>query len=156
MLAISAARFISGIAFVIAGARTGRAAPPPTAVVETTPVASIAQIMNAITAPAATAVYAAVGTVVSARGIEETAPRNDEEWALLASRAAALAESGNLLLLDGRAIDRGDWVTMTRAMIEWADKAVTAAEAKSASGILEAGSEINTTCDNCHAKYQRQ
>jgi hypothetical protein len=66
-----------------------------------------------------------------------------------------LAESGNLLLLDGRAVDRGDWVTMTKAMIEGADKALKAAEAKSTEGILEAGSEINITCDDCHAKYQR-
>ena len=158
MLAISAALFISGITFIVVGAGAARAAAPAatTDVVATTPVASVAQIMNGITAPAATVIYGSVGTVVSARGIEETFPRNDAEWANVGNNAAALAESGNLLLLGNRAVDRGDWVTMTKAMIDAADKALKAAEAKSTEGILEAGSEINTSCDNCHAKYQRQ
>ena len=54
------------------------------------------------------------------------------------------------------AVDNGDWITMTRAFIDAATPALKAAEAKSTEGILAAGSEINDTCDNCHAKYQRQ
>ena len=154
---VSVALFISGIGFVIAAARTSRDA--PAAAVEApvpVPVASIKQVMSGITMPAATAVYSAVGTVVNAEGVKETAPQNDEEWAALASQAAALVESGNLLLMGNRVVDTGDWVTMTRAMIEKGQLAIAAAEKHDKEGILDAGSAINDTCDACHAKYQRQ
>jgi hypothetical protein len=147
--------FITGIGFVIAGARSARLATPVEAAPITTPVASIKQIMAAITGPAATTVYNAVGTVVNAEGVKETAPQNDEEWAALASTAAALAESGNLMLTPGRAVDNDDWVKMTQAFIEASREAVKAAEAKSTEGILSAGSDINETCDTCHERYQQ-
>jgi hypothetical protein len=121
-----------------------------------TPVATIKQIMGGITGPSAAAVYNSVATVISVDGIKETAPQNDQEWTALANQAAALVESGNLLLVPGRAIDSGDWVKMTQDFIEKSKLAIKAAEEKSTEGILASGSEINMTCDNCHAKYQRQ
>lgn len=148
--------FITGIGFVIAGAREARSAGPAIeAAPAAAPVASIKQIMAAITGPAATTIYNSVGTVVSAAGIKETAPQTDEEWAALASTAAALAESGNLMLTPGRAVDNGEWVKMTRAFIDASIEAVKAAEAKSTEGILSAGSNINETCDTCHERYQQ-
>ena len=149
--------FITGIGFVIAGAREARsAAPAAEAAQRVVPVASIRQIMAGITGPAANTVYNSFGSVVSAEGIKDIAPQNDEEWVALGNTAAALAESGNLLLLPGRAVDNGDWVTMTRAFIDASTKAVKAADEKNTEGILSAGSEINESCDACHAKYQRQ
>ncbi len=156
LFVVSVALFISGIGFVIAGARAGRVAQPAEAAVATTPVASVRQIMSGIVAPASAVVYGAVATTVTAKGMEEKVPANDAEWARVADSAAALAESGNLLLMGGRAVDQGDWATISRALIEAADTALKAAEAKSADGVLEAGGAINETCDNCHAKYQRQ
>ena len=153
---VSVALFISGIGFVIAAARTPR---QPTTTVEgpaTVNVATIQQVMNGITMPAANAVYTAISTVINADGVQETAPETDEEWAMLASQAAALVESGNLLLMGNRLVDSGDWVTMTRAMMEKGQLAIKAAEAHDKEGILDAGSAINDTCDACHAKYQRQ
>ncbi len=155
MLVVSVALFVSGIAFVIAGARATRLATPVGAPVAV-PVASVEQIMNGITGPAATVVYNAVGYVVTAEGVEEIVPQNDEEWAVIANNAAALVESGNLLLLGDRAVDDGDWVTITRALIEAGTTALHAAEAQDVEGILAIGVDINTTCDDCHAQYQRQ
>ena len=155
MLAVSVALFVSGIGFVIAGARATRLATPVSAPVAM-PVASVKQIMNAITGPAATVVYDAVGYVVTAEGIEEIIPQNDEEWTVIANSAAALVESGNLLLLGDRAVDDGDWVTITRALIDTGTTALRAAEAQDVEGILAVGVDINTTCDDCHAQYQRQ
>lgn len=147
--------FITGIGFVIAGARSARLAPAVEAAPVATPVATIKQIMNGITQPAANVVYNAVGTVINTEGIKDIAPQNDEEWAGVGNSAAALVESGNLLLMSGRAVDNGDWVTMTRAFIDASTKAVKAAEAKSTEGILESGAEINETCDTCHERYQQ-
>jgi hypothetical protein len=158
LFGISVALFISGIGFVIAGERTARAATPAAAggpAVDTAPVATIKQIMIGITNPAAFAVYEAVGTKSSAAGVEEIAPQNDEEWAKVGSAGAAVVESGNLMLMGDRAIDKGDWVKMTRDMMEQGKAAMKAAEAKDKDKIVEAGGELNTTCDNCHARYQR-
>ena len=157
LFAISAALFISGIGFIIAGERTARAAAPASAATpETTPVATVKQIMVGITNPAAYAVYEAVGTKSTAAGVEEIAPQNDEEWAKVGSAGAAIVESGNLMLMGNRAIDKGDWVKMTRDMMAQGEKAMKAAEAKDKEGIVAAGGDLNNTCDNCHARYSRQ
>jgi hypothetical protein len=158
LFVISVALFVSGIAFVIAGERTARAATPTGAAAapEVAPVATVKQIMIGITNPAAFVVYEAVGTKSSAKGIEEIAPQNDEEWAKVGSAGAAVVESGNLMLTGNRAIDTGDWVKMTRDMMEQGQKAMKAAEAKDKDGIVAAGGDLNTTCDNCHARYSRQ
>jgi len=80
----------------------------------------------------------------------------DEDWAALATQAATLVESGNLLLMGDRPIDRGDWVTMTQALIAGGQVALKAAQSRSTDGILEAGDVINQSCDTCHERYQRQ
>ena len=156
LFAVSVALFISGIGFVIAAARTSRDAPPAVETAAVTPVADVAQIMNGITGPNALTVYNAVGTIINADGVKEIEPQNDEEWANVANAAAAVIESGNLLLIGGRALDTGDWVTMTKDMMEKGHLALKAAQAKDKNGILEAGGPLNDTCDTCHAKYQRQ
>jgi hypothetical protein len=155
LFVVSAALFICGIGFVIAGARTARAATPAGEALATMPVASIKQIMNGIVLPDAYVIYEAVGTKSSAAGVEEIAPKNDEEWAKIANAAAAIIESGNLLLMGNRAVDKGDWIKMTHDFMEQGKLALKAAEAKDKDGIVSAGGDLNTTCDNCHAKYQR-
>ncbi len=151
---VSVALFVSGIGFVVAGARTTQQAAPAEAPAMT-PVASVKQIRNGIVAPGAQAGFESVGTSVSAAGIEERRPQNDAEWAALGDSAAALVESGNLLVIGDRAVDQGDWVKMSKALSDASMMALKAAEAKNADGILEAGSIINTSCDNCHQRYQR-
>ncbi len=155
MLLVSAALFISGIAFIVAGARDARPVSAAEEVVTTTPVASIRQIMNGVVAPSATVIYRSVATTVTAKGVDETVPRTEEEWAHVANNAAVLAETGNLLLMNDRAVDDG-WVKISRELTAAATMALKAAESKSADGIIEAGGAINETCDNCHAQYQRQ
>lgn len=159
LFAVSVALFIGGIAFIIAGERTARAATPAaaaTAAVETAPVATIKQIMIGITNPSAYVVYEAVGTKSTAKGIEEIAPQTDEEWAKVESAAAAVVESGNLMLTGNRAVDKGDWVKMTRDMMDKAKSAMAAAQAKNKDKIVDTGGELNLTCDNCHARYSRE
>jgi len=158
LFGVSVALFISGIAFIIAGERTARAATPAaaTATVETRPVASIKQIMIGITNPGAYVIYEAVGTKSTAKGVEEIVPQTDEDWAKVESAGAAVVESGNLMLTGNRAIDKGDWVKMTHDMMDKAQLAMKAAQAKDKDKIVETGGELNTTCDNCHMRYSRE
>ena len=156
LFVVGVALFVSGIGFVIAGARSARREPAVTAQVATgTPVASVKQIMRGIVGPAAKVVFESVSTTVSVRGTEEKAPQTEEEWDIVGTSAAALVESGNLLLMGGRAIDQGDWVTMSRALIDAGKVALSATQTKSNEQVLAAGEKVNTSCDTCHRKYQR-
>jgi hypothetical protein len=111
--------------------------------------------MKAIVTPAAMTVFNSVSTTVSIRGVEEKFPRDDAEWEEVGNSAAALIESGNLLLMGSRAVDKGEWVTMSQAMIEAGKLTLKATQEKSAEGVLAAGETLNMSCDNCHRKYQR-
>ena len=109
LFVVSVALFVSGIGFVIAGGRTTQVETPVDVLPVTTPVASIKQIMAGITGPNATVVYNAVSYIITADGAQENFPQNDEEWTVIANSAAALVESGNLLLMGDRAVDNGEW-----------------------------------------------
>lgn len=152
---VSVALFVSGIGFIIASARNGPETPPAEAPA-TTPVASLGQIMAGIVEPNVNVVYGAVGMKSSAAGLEQWAPDTDEEWATVGNAAAALVEAGNLMLLGDRAIDRGDWVTMTREYMKASQQALAAVDARSTDGILDAGAAIYETCEACHERYWRQ
>jgi hypothetical protein len=156
LFVVSVALFVSGIGFVIAGARSARQAPAAdTSAISLTPVASVKQIMKGIVGPAATAVFDSVSTTVTKNGTEEKAPQTAEEWEALGNSAAALIESGNLILMGNRAVDQGDWVKFTQEQIEAGKKLLKATQAKSPTDVLAAGEALNESCDNCHGKYKR-
>jgi hypothetical protein len=157
LFAVGALLFVFGIAFLVIGARSAREAVAAAPVATTlTPVATVKQVMNGIVVPASTVVYESVSTTISDKGTIDIAPRNDAEWSTIGDSAAALAEAGNLLMMDGRAVDRGEWITMAEAMITAAKQTLKAVDARSTDAILDAGSVLNTSCDNCHQRYQRQ
>ena len=118
------------------------------------PVANVKQLMVASVGPCAETVFDSVGTIVSAKGVEEIAPKNDEEWATVRNCALMLAESGNLLMMKGR--DKGErrWTDLSRELIETGTAAFKAAEAKNAPALLEAGGRVTEVCDNCHTLYR--
>jgi hypothetical protein len=151
---VSVALFLGGIGFIIAAGKTTRDAPQiydPVA----TPVGSVKQVMKGIVGPAAAVVFTSVSSTTTASGREDKAPRTDEEWEAVGNSAAALAEAGNLLMMEGRAVDKGEWIKMSKAMIDAAKVALKATEAKSADDVLASGDAINVSCDNCHRRYQR-
>jgi hypothetical protein len=151
---VSVVLFLGGIGFIIAAARTARDAPRIGDPVPA-PVGTVKQIMKGIVGPAATVVFTSVGSTTTASGREDKFPRTDEEWEAVGDSAVALAEAGNLLMMDGRAVDRGEWMKMSQAMIVAAKIALKATEAKSADDVLASGDAINVSCDNCHRRYQR-
>ena len=158
LFGISVALFISGIGFIVAGARAEQRAAPAEAPAAPSipPVASVKQLMDGIIQPSATVVFESVGTIVDATGIHEQQPRTDTEWAAVGASAASIVEGANLLLMGDRPVDQGEWVKMTRAMADAAMLVVKAVEAKDPQAILAAGEPLNETCDACHAQYQRE
>ncbi len=159
LFVVSALLFVFGLGFVVVGAREARRTPAASAAVPATPVTPIAttkQIMQAIVSPTSTAIFQSVQTNVTLKGTEEIFPRSDEEWALLGAQAAALAEAGHMLMGEGRALDRGDWIKMSQGMIDAAQLTLKAVAKKNPEDVLAAGEIVNTSCDNCHERYTRQ
>ena len=161
LFVVSAALFVSGIGFVLAAERTARSAasvavPQATAARAAVPVATVKQVMDGVVAPSAMFIWDSVATTVSASGIEEKAPTTDDDWARVATNAAMIVESANMLLEPQRALDDKDWPAMARAMADAGNKALDAARRHSADGILVVGDELNQTCDRCHERYSRR
>jgi cytochrome c553 len=108
------------------------------------PVGSILQLMQGIVVPASNAIFR----------IPNETPKNDKEWAAVQSNALVLAESGNLLMLPGRAKDDGEWMKDSRALVDAGAAAFEAANAKDEDALTEIGDKILTTCSTCHQKYE--
>lgn len=156
---VSALLFIFGVGFVVVGARTARGAPAAThasSAPAIAPLASTKQIMAGIVSPTSNAIFQSVQTNITLKGVEEIFPKTDEEWALLGAQAASLGEAGNMLMTDKRAIDRGDWIKMSQAMVDAAKQTLKAVEKRNPEDVLASGEAINMTCDNCHERYRRQ
>ena len=122
------------------------AAPPaeaPAAAPAFKPVASIKEVMKSIVEPASNAVFAAAGE----------APKDDAGWLAVQNQALALLESGNLLLIPGRAVDNGEWVKQVQGLMDKANMAVEAARNKDAAKLGETGDIVYTSCEECHKLY---
>jgi hypothetical protein len=86
--------------------------------------------------------------------IERSPPKTEVEWNGIRNQALMLAESGNLLMLPGRARDQGDWVKDARIMIDAAREAYKAALAKDMSGVLAQSDRLTESCVTCHQQYR--
>jgi hypothetical protein len=111
------------------------------------------QLMSWIIDPNATAIWNSVGSIVTDKGTEEKHPKTDEEWSTYRNAAAMLIESGNLLMLDGRAVDNDEWMTTSRGMADAAATVLEAAEAKDVEAYFDAGGALYEACTACHSKY---
>ena len=155
LFVVGVALFVSGLVFIVAAARLARRAPAQSPEIAITPTASVKQIMQGIVGPAADRVFASVKYTDTLKGREEQVPHTDAEWQAVGNDAAALVESGNLLLMKGRRVDEGEWIRMSQMMIDGGRIVLRAAEARRPDKVLEAGEALNVSCDTCHQRYQR-
>jgi hypothetical protein len=133
---------------VVLAAACGGPPPPPFK-----PVADVKQLMQGIVDPSADAVWQSVATIFTKKGMEERRPHTKAEWDAVRSHAMTLTESGNLLMMPGRAKDGGDWMKFAQELIDTSAVALRAAEAKDADKLLDVGGRIDEVCERCHKKY---
>lgn len=126
-------------------------APPPY-----DPVADVRQLMVSILEPAAETYWDAVGWVLDFEGTHEIVPRSPEEWEAVRNAAYVMAESGNLLMMEGRSLDDDAWIAMSGAMIASGRRAIEAAEAEDAMAVFDVGGEVYAACTSCHAVYAQE
>jgi hypothetical protein len=153
------------VAVVIAGALTacGKTEPPA-----------------ATPAPTPSPVKLTAGTTETAQGVEEKQPRTDEEWAQVRKQALILAESANLLLLEGRhvaregkqledhgtpgnltaaesdkaiAADRAAFVGFGQALHDVGVAFLKASEERNPQAMMDAGEVMDQVCEGCHLKF---
>lgn len=119
------------------------------------PVADVPELMGHVIEPAAEVYWDAVGWILDEEGEHEIRPTTEEEWLAVENAAFVIAESGNLLMMEGRARDEA-WVGMSQAMVDAGRRAIEAAEARAEQAVFDVGAEVYFTCVNCHATYAQE
>jgi cytochrome c556 len=144
------------------------------------PLVSIKELMENIIDPIADNIFDAVGTDASEKGVVETKPTTDEDWAKVKQGAVTLAEGTNLLKMP-RAVappgdknnsggpnapelspeqiqakidqDRALWNKHVNELRDSALKVLDIVKAKNTDALFQAGSELDRVCENCHLEY---
>ena len=107
------------------------------------PVATVTQLMQAMVIPASNALFS----------LPRQVPEDDQGWAEAQNSAVILAESGNLLMIGGRARDSEVWIATSRALAAAGEAALRAAQAKDVDAIGDIGNQIIEACESCHEKH---
>jgi hypothetical protein len=108
------------------------------------PVATINEIMDAITLPYSDALLY----------IQRNPPKTDRDWQTLQLQALMLAESGNLLMMKDRAKNQGEWMKDARMLVDAGLAAVKATRAKDIDAVLALNSQIVDSCITCHRTFR--
>jgi hypothetical protein len=108
--------------------------------------ANVLQLHELLITPASDAVFNA-----------STDPPNDANgWTAVRNQALLLAEAGNLLMVGNRVRDNCNGRKRSRAMVDAAALAATAAEKKDAKALEAAADPITVACMECHRPYRDQ
>ena len=109
-------------------------------------VADAKQLHDILISPASDAVFDA----------SSNPPKDEKGWTAARNQALLLAEAGNLLMVGNRVRDNGNWMKMSRALVDAAALAATAAEKKDAQALEAAADPITVACMECHRPYRDQ
>ena len=117
------------------------------------PVLEMHELMTAVLDPATDVIWGAAGSVITSDGEQDLAPVDDAGWQLVFNAAAVVTETGNLLMLPGRAEDNGDWLEYSAALIATGKEAMAAAAAKDSQAVFDVGGKLYLVCVACHQSY---
>jgi cytochrome c556 len=144
-------------------------------------VVTIRELMENIVDPIADNIFDAVATDISSKGVVETKPTSDEDWAKVRIGAVTLAESVNLLKIP-RAVappgdvnhnavgpnapelppdqiqakidrDRARWNQHVDQLGAIALEVLEIVKTKNADALFEAGGKLDKVCESCHLEY---
>jgi hypothetical protein len=108
------------------------------------PVGTMRQLMIDIIYPTSDAIFY----------VDREPPKNQHDWDVLKTQALTLAESGNLLMMEGRARDQKNWILESKMLIDIGGKAYKAAQVKDLDGIMALNDSLNAACVVCHYQYR--
>ena len=109
------------------------------------PVVSVRQLMLDLIHPSSNDILLAIY-----RG----GPKDEKEWAAVRRSAVTLAESGNMLMMRGRARDQGDWMKDAKLLVDAGNSAYKAAQAKDSNALAGLAGSVDASCTTCHKQYR--
>jgi hypothetical protein len=162
--------FAAALLFLVQ--RQGAVADPPVST-------SIRDLMQSIVDPSADVLWNAVGTIVDKeKGVQELAPKTDEDWAEMRHAAVRIIEGGNLLLMPGRlaapagarsetpgvelepseiaalvAKNRQEFDGFARALQALGAEALSASDKKDVALLMDIGARMDGVCESCHQTF---
>jgi hypothetical protein len=173
-----AAVVVLAAAAVLAGCAAPAPETPPPADAPYRPVASIREVMNSVIDPSIDVVWNSVATVIDDGRMTDRAPSTDEDWAEVRRHALIVSEAANLLLMHGRPVappgapslapgvelepeeirklideNRDGWNLYVQQLQDSLKPALAAIDKKDPQALLDAGEQIDTTCENCHQVF---
>lgn len=86
-------------------------------------------------------------------GYYELYPTDDEGWHRVKDLSAMIVETGNAMMLPGRAYDNGSWVTYSQAMSTVGLRLMKAADEQNKEDLFQAGAQLYSVCTACHQAY---
>jgi len=144
------------------------------------PVVTLKQLMDDLIDPASDFIFNAVGTVISDKGIVETEPKTDDEWAKVRVGAVTMAEGIYLLKIPRPIAPPGDvnnsvgpdaseltpdqikakieadtvlWNAKIEALRNINLQVLEIVKRKDAKELSEAGEILDQACESCHLEY---
>jgi len=109
------------------------------------PAANVKQLMLDLIHPSSNDILLAIN-----RG----GPKEEREWATVRRSAVTLAESGNMLMMRGRARDQMDWMKDAKLLVDAGNAAYKAAQAKDGAALASVAGAVDASCTTCHKQYR--
>ncbi len=140
-------------------------------------VGSLQELMQAVIDPSADGVWDAVETTTSSAGETVRRPQTSEQWLEVRRSALTLAESANLLLIDGRRVGAHDFPAEAQGALDLARiqeliaakrasfnafaaalraaalASLAAIDAQDPTRLVSAGGTIDEVCEGCHLTF---
>jgi hypothetical protein len=126
----------------------------PTVAPPLRPITNVRQTMEWILDPAADVIWDSAGTIITVEGPTELAPTSADAWHHVRDSAAIIAETGNLLMMPGRALGPA-WIQYSQQLTAAGELAIAAAEAQDSEALFDAGGELYRACLACHERYMQ-
>ena len=108
------------------------------------PVATMRELMLKIVYPYSDAIFY----------VEREAPKNVGEWMTLETKTLTLAELGNLMMSPGRAYNQDQWMKDAQLLVNVANSAYKAAQARNLQGLVDLNAELYESCQSCHEHFR--
>ena len=145
-----------------------------------TPVVSVKELMRYLIDPLADNIFNAVGTVMTAKGTVETAPKTDEDWEKVRIGAVSMAEAAYLLKIPRPFAPPGDennstgpdapelspaqikakldadpvlWNAKIEALRNVGREVLEIVDKRDAKALFDAGEDLDAACETCHLEY---
>jgi len=106
----------------------------------------VASLMKSIVVPASDRVFA----------VGKAAPKSDAEWMAVQQNAERLAAAAQPLAALPPLNAKADWARFASGMGNAARAAANAAREKNLDHVMDAGDELNDTCEGCHKVYLKK